>query len=97
MEQINYYATLPNKQEITFKYGCGTFSNYYKALGWLKENGYRFGSMSWPFREIAVVKGEKYNLPQKWKNMSKEQRNQVDGVIFSHDYREGEVKIILFE
>lgn len=36
------------------------------------------------------------NLPWKWKNMNAKERNSVDGVIVSNDFREGEVIVYIF-
>jgi len=46
--------------------------------------------------EVAIVKGE-YDLPEKWKNMTVDQRRSVDGVIISYDYRNGPVEVIIYE
>lgn len=65
------------------------------AKVWLKVNGYSYGSTC---REepIAIQKG-KYDLPQKWKNFDKIDKAICDGVITSYNWREGPVKVILFE
>lgn len=47
-------------------------------------------------KKIEIVKGE-YNLPQKWKNFHHSDKEMVDGVMVSNDYRNGEVKIYLFK
>lgn len=38
----------------------------------------------------------KYDLPEKWMNMSDEDINSIDGVIKSRDFREGSVTVMLF-
>ena len=71
----------------------GTFRAYYVACGWLKDNGYSYGSTcaSLP---LGFVKGE-WNMPYKWKNMTVKQRKKVDGVVIG-DLREGVVTLIFF-
>lgn len=59
----------------------------------LLENGYEYGSLCFPM-PMAFTKGE-YNLPQKWKNMNRAERNSVSGVVVG-DYREGPVTICIF-
>jgi hypothetical protein len=81
------------KKEHSFKVEV-TFESVYAAYRWCTENGYEDGSMC-SLMPIAIMKG-KYNLPQKWKNMTTAQRNSVDGVIISNDFREGEVIIYIF-
>ena len=78
----------------------GTFQGLYAAQSWCKANGYSYGSTSvnrmmggdYP---VAMLKG-KYDLPQKWGNFDKEDKARVDGVMVSVDFREGEVRIYIF-
>jgi len=74
-----------------------TFGGYYAALEWLGKNGYSDGSMDAGGRHnpIALVKGP-YNLPQKWHNFTKEDKQKCDGVMIAYDWREGDVRVILF-
>jgi len=81
------------KQKLSFKQE-GTFQSLYAAEAWCIQNGYEYGSLCCQ-QPIAIVKGD-YNLPQKWKNFSKTQKNQVDGVITSFDFREGEVTVTIY-
>lgn len=86
--------------EMSFK-KPGTFGGYYAACGWLSAHGYSYGSTSnnrstGAKEPVAICKGE-YNLPQKWHNLSKEEKQSVIGVMDSNDYREGEVKIYFFK
>lgn len=72
-----------------------TFGALYDAEKWLKRNGYSYGSLC---REmpVAIQNGE-YDLPQKWKNFKKEDKQKADGVMIAGDWREGAVRVILFE
>lgn len=82
------------KEKITFENNGQTFSAMYSAQDFLKLNGYSYGSTDYT-KHVAIVKGE-YNLPEKWKNMTVEQRNSVNGIITSLDYRDGSVEVILY-
>ena len=71
------------------------FSAMYKAEEWLQNNGFSCGSTNHsPY--VAIRKG-KYDLPQKLHNFIKEDFEKMDGVIYSHDYRNGDVEIRLYE
>lgn len=76
--------------------GEGTFESYNLAQAWCAENGYDEGSLCSPM-PVGIMKGE-YNLPWKWKNMSKKERQMVDGVIVTNTgtFREGEITIYIF-
>lgn len=73
------------------------FGAYYAACKWVAENGYSYGSMDAGPRHnpIALVKG-KYNLQEKWHNFTKEDKSKCDGVMLAYDWREGDVRVILF-
>ena len=74
---------------IRFENDGRTFSAYWKAEQWMRDNGYKFGSTCALCPYVAAVKGEEYNLPQKLYNFEKEDIAQVDAVIYSNDYRDG--------
>ncbi len=82
------------KQEIIFK-EKGTFQSMYAAQSWLHSNGYSYGSGS-VGNPVAIRDGA-YDLPQKWKNMDDEDKASVDGIMTSTDWREGEVKVIIYK
>lgn len=73
-----------------------TFSALNDAMHWLKTNGYSYGSLCKPL-PVAVMFGE-YNLPQKWKNLSAEEKKSVHGKIeaVDGDFRQGRIKVTLF-
>lgn len=87
-------------QRLNFKVE-GTFQSMYAAQRWLTENNYSYGS---PCKDrlhggdlpVAIQKGE-YNLPQKWMHFDKEDKELVDGIMISHDFREGDVTIVIYE
>lgn len=82
------------KEERIFK-ERGTFKSLYAAEGWLYSKGYSTGSLDGSWHPVAVVKGD-YNLPQKWHNFSAKEKSLVDGIITATDWREGEVKVIIY-
>ena len=91
---IRFNRPSPEKR-LTFYNDGRTFSAMYQAQAWLRERGYSYGSTCLsPY--VAIQKG-KYTLPQKMHNFDKEDLALIDGVIYSTDYREGEVEIWLKE
>lgn len=89
---------MPNKreikQELTFKEE-GTFRSFSASGRWLHLNGYEYGSMD-SSNPIAIQLGH-YSLPEKWHNFKPEHKAQVDGIMTSNDWREGEVKVTLYK
>lgn len=83
----------PIEQKLTFK-EKGTFDSYHKAKEWLHQNGYSEGSMARNM-PIGLLKGN-FSIP-KWYNMNKDDMTELDGVIVSSDFREGQVEVILFK
>jgi hypothetical protein len=73
----------------------GTFSSVSEAEKQLRELGYRIGSMCGG-EPIGFACGEKYEYIAKWRNIDPSDRNKVDGVMISDDWREGSVDIIWF-
>ena len=73
----------------------GTFKAYYKAYDRLKDLGYEVGSMC-RNEPIGFADGEKYDYIAKWDNIPPHERNKVDGVMHSTDFREGGVQLIFF-
>lgn len=87
MKKIKYVRTFENNN--------AEWSAFYHAKRWLLENGYSFGSTDiGPY--VPIVKGD-YNIPQKYKNLSKSDIENLAGVICFVDYRNGRVEIRLFE
>lgn len=74
----------------------GTWNALHAAEKWLRDNGYDYGSMSYPM-PTAVMKGDyySYDLPHKWKNFTPKQCNSVDGII-TGNFREGPVEVTLY-
>jgi len=75
--------------ETIFQGNGETFSAHYAAQEWLRENGYSYGSTCRNM-PIAIKKGD-YSIA-KWKNLTNEERQDIDGKLYSG--REGEAKII---
>ncbi len=72
----------------------GTFQSYYKACAWLDENGYSYGSMCGDM-PIGIMKGDW--VIAKWRNLTSKEKKELDGVIESDDFREGSVKITIYD
>ena len=81
-------------QEITFN-EKGTFKSYYAADAWLHQSGFSTGSMDYP-NPIAFQAGQ-YQLPEKWHNFKPKHKALVSGIMTSTDWREGEVKVIIYK
>jgi hypothetical protein len=73
--------------------GNGDWIALNNAIKEARDLGYEDGSMDYP-NPIALVKGE-YNLPQKWHNMTKRERNSVSGTI-TGNFRNGPVYLNIF-
>lgn len=73
----------------------GDFQSLYAAERWCSENGYECGSLDGLGQPIALKKGE-YDLPQKWHNFNVAQKKSIDGYMISSNWREGEVKVVIF-
>lgn len=74
---------------------AGTFKAFYAAEGRLKELGYTVGSMCRQ-EPIGFADGDKYGYVAKWYNMNQSEKNMLDGVMISDDFREGGVTIVFF-
>ena len=94
MRRINFKPKYPKFKKV-FENTGDTFSGVYSAEKWLRENGFSSGSTDCG-SYVAITKGE-YNLPQKIHNFYKEDLEQMAGVIYSTDYRNGKVEIWLYE
>ena len=82
------------KEVITF-YLKGTFRSYNAAKDWAYDEGYSVGSTD-SGGVVALQKGE-YTLPQKWRNMSDIDRANVDGIMYSENFREGAVTVNIYK
>lgn len=81
------------EQRLVFKEE-GTFASYHKAIGWLNDNGYSYGSTSVNC-PVGIMLGE-YGI-QKWHNLDKDDIKALHGVMISGDFRDGQVEILLFK
>ena len=79
---------------ITF-YMVGTFRSYHAAKDWAYDEGYSVGSTD-SGEVVALQKGE-YTLPQKWRNMSDTEKANIDGIMYSENFREGAVTINIYK
>jgi hypothetical protein len=74
----------------------GTFKSVYEAEDRLRKMGYVIGSMCGS-EPIGFADGEKYEYIAKWRNIDVADRQRLDGVMISGDWREGSVEIIWFK
>lgn len=81
---------------INFQPNGKTWHALQCAKRWLYEHGYMHGSLD-RGSFVACVKDRKYDLPQKLHNFNSNDIQQIDAVIFSTDYREGEVEVWIFK
>jgi len=68
----------------------GEFSALGDATEWVRSRGYSLGIMCGN-EPIAFKKGY-WNI-QKWRNLSADDRFNIDGVVTSDDFRDGDVTI----
>lgn len=94
-ELKKYFSREIKEFKVFDSIGCVDFSNLYRAVTWLYCKGYDKGSLSLDM-PIAIVYG-KYELYQKWYNLTEKEKNNVDGVMLSDDFRNGVVKILIFK
>ncbi len=80
-----------NKSSIlTFENDGEDFSAYRNATRYLNSNGYSFGSMCRD-EPIGVMKGN-YCIA-KWRNLSTNEKNSLDGRMISKDFRYDSVTV----
>lgn len=72
---------------------AGTFQSYYNAQKYLKDMGYNIGSMQGP---APIGFSSEYDYISKWRNMTRTEHAQLDGVILSKDFREGNTLVLFF-
>lgn len=80
--------------EETFPSG-DDFDGYYAAERRLSELGYTRGSMC-RAEPIGFADSDKYTYIAKWYNIDVKERGELDGVMVSSSFRNGEVRIIFF-
>ena len=73
---------------------AGTWKAMYAAQGWLKENGYSYGSTDGLNPQGFIYQSE-WPFTQKWHNMSADEKRACDGVIIG-ELREGPVTLLFF-
>lgn len=98
---VGEFAPHRETPEINVEYAVefipsGTFKSFYNAENYLKELGYAIGSMQMN-SPIGFIDSENFDYVSKWGNMNQEERKQLDGVIISTDFREGESIIVWYK
>jgi hypothetical protein len=95
--EVNKNGTFFNGRLATFEIDfddSDTFGAYRKAEAYCNEFGYSTGSISSPL-PTAIKKGD-YHVA-KWKNLTRKEIESIDGVILADSFREGPVKLLLFQ
>ncbi len=92
MNLSNYRPKKKIEKVLTF-FEKGTFESMYAANRWCINNGYSYGSTC--FRSAVGLKKGDY-LVAKWKNLTKQEIDGLDGIMFSDDFREGTVRIHIY-
>lgn len=85
----------PIKNHKVFPAEPGQYGAWYAAIAWLNKSGFSCGKLDYP-GPTAFVAG-KYNLPQKWADLSAYQRATVAGIVSSRDPKNCEVNVYFFE
>lgn len=73
----------------------GTFEAIGAAESRLHDLGYEIGSMC-RNEPIGFADGDKYHYVAKWYNIREEEKQKLDGVIISDDFREGSCEVLFF-
>jgi len=95
-KQLSKYFSREVEELYVFdKPDSDNFKNLYLASSWLFNKGYQFGSLALD-QPIAVQFGD-YKLNQKWYNLTEIEKHNVDGVILSDNFRNGNVRVIIFK
>lgn len=98
MIRKNWYFFRPKPDKVMrFENTGHAFSALSQAGCWLCANGYRFGSGCCTSPYIPAVKGECYKLPQKLCDFDIEDYLKVNAVIYSSDFRDGNVEVWFVE
>ena len=90
-----FYRKILSQQKFTKKEDR-PFDAFYQAVAYLSDSGYTYGSLAVTSSLNVAVRKGKYDLPEKWHNLDKDDIESIDGVIRSLDYREGSVTVMLF-
>ena len=82
------------KATRTFK-ANGTFKAFHEAEQAVSEMGFVSGSMQ-RNAPIGLMDSETCCSVSKWRNMSDTEHTELDGLILSDDFREGDVVVVMF-
>lgn len=93
--RLKYFLGRKVKSEKTITRGPNTeFGALYEATDLLQREHHGVGSLDG--NNPIAVKKDLYYL-KKWHSLSKEDKDKLDGVLVSSDFRNDSVKIIFFE
>lgn len=80
--------------DIKYFKSTGTFSAVHKAESYVEKLGYSYGLMCMD-EPIALAKGDVSIT--KWRNIPSSEYPRIDGLILSHEFREGDVAVVIFD
>jgi hypothetical protein len=92
--KVGFYVgdvTIEDKK-IIFTGNNTTFSAYYDAMNWARDNGYTVGEME---RNSPIGIHKDAGYISKWTRMTIVEKRELDGTINSSDFRNGTVTIEL--
>ena len=78
---------------ITF-YLVGRYRSFDAAINWAFDEGYYTGVSDDCDNLIALKKGE---VPKQWKTLTPTDRSNIDGIMYSENFREGAVTINIYK
>jgi len=97
-EELNKYG-LENKIIKSTKYfpsRATSFSALNDASNYVKTLNFTQGSLC-ESEPVGLAKKDEYDSIAKWRNISKEDRDKLNGVLLSNDFRNGAVCAVIFE
>ena len=80
------------KEVITF-YLVGKYRSYNAAINWAWDKGYLAGS-NLNSDVLALKKGRK---PNEWNTLTDTEKANIDGIMYSENFREGAVTINIYK
>ena len=81
---------------MLFKSTGQSFKSFYEAEDTAKEFGFTVGSMA-RNEPIGIAKASAVDYVAKWYNIPSEARKELDGVLLSTDFRDGDVELVFFK
>ena len=77
---------------ITF-YLVGTNRSYYAAMDWVRAKNYFIGH--WEGCDFIAL--QKNKIPKEWQALSDTEKANIDGIMYSENFKEGAVTINIYK